>query len=399
MPSVLRLELMSVELPFRNAFRHAAATRASSESVFLKCVTNTGAVGFGESLPREYVTGETRDGVFDLLQKVVLPRLVGMEFNSMTDVYRFLSACDGKAPPEWVSASTPQSAAWSAVDLALLDAFGNAFRQPVRLANNGPGSSTLRYGGVVSAGTGWNFWISLLKLRAYGLKDVKLKVGKTDVVSCARKARRVMSRRSTLRVDANMAWNESEALENIRALDQVGIQCVEQPLAASDLDGQAKLVREAQTEIIADESFNDGASLELLLSRRACTGVNVRISKCGGLVAAARRCEEALGAGLTLQIGCQVGESSLLSAAQLILIAAVPQAKYLEGCYGKRLLREDPVHPCLQLSYGGRPPKLPAGDGLGVNMDEMELNRWVGKRAVIESPRKTTKERHYVTYR
>ena len=61
MPSVLRLELMSVDLPFRHAFRHAAATRASSESLFLKCVTDTGAVGFGESLPRKYVTGETRD--------------------------------------------------------------------------------------------------------------------------------------------------------------------------------------------------------------------------------------------------------------------------------------------------------------------------------------------------
>ena len=208
-----------------------------------------------------------------------------------------------------------------------------------------------------------------------------------------------MPKHSTLRVDANMAWDGPEALENLRALERVGIQCVEQPLATSDLEGQTKLVRETPTEIIADESFTDCASLELLLSRRACTGINVRISKCGGLVAAARRCEEASNAGLTVQIGCQVGESSLLSAAQLVLISAAPQAKYLEGCFGKHLLQEDPVHPCLQFSYGGRPPKLPAGAGLGVKVDERELNRWVGKRAVIELPRQTTKEKHHVTYR
>jgi muconate cycloisomerase len=150
---------------------------------------------------------------------------------------------------------------------------------------------------------------------------------------------------------------------------------------------------------MADESFSDRASLELLLNRRACSGINVRISKCGGLVAAARRCEEALRAGLTVQIGCQVGESSLLSAAQLVLISAVPQAIYLEGCYGKHLLRDDPVRPCLQFGYGGRPPKLPEGPGLGVHVDEAKLNQWVSRHAVVEAPTKAPEEKHHVTCR
>jgi alpha/beta hydrolase fold len=64
-----------------------------------------------------------------------------------------------------------------AVDLALLDAFGRAFSQPVRLAEKTPGSNSLRYSGVVSADAGWTFAVSLLKLRLYGLKQVKLKVG------------------------------------------------------------------------------------------------------------------------------------------------------------------------------------------------------------------------------
>jgi muconate cycloisomerase len=390
---------MCVDLPFRHAFRHSAATRATSESLFLKCVTDTGAVGFGESLPREYVTGETRDGSFALLREAILPRLIGMEFDSMVEVFGFLSACDGKSPPEWVSAQTPQTAAWCVVDLALLDAFGCAFEQPVRLAERALDDVALRYGGVVSASAGWKLAISLLKLRAYGLMDVKLKVGKRDVVSCARLARRILPKRSTLRVDANMAWTVPEALERIQALERVGVQCVEQPLPASDLEGQARLVRETHTEIMADESFNDGASLELLVNRRACTGINVRISKCGGLVAAARRCNEALSAGLTIQIGCQVGESSLLSAAQLILLSATPQAQYLEGCYGKHLLREDPVHPGLQFSRGGRPPKLPEGAGLGVRVNEKELNRWTTQHAVIELPSISTKGKHHVTHR
>jgi L-alanine-DL-glutamate epimerase-like enolase superfamily enzyme len=222
-----------------------------------------------------------------------------------------------------------------------------------------------------------------MKLRLYGITNVKLKITKENLLSSVRLARRVLGRKAALRVDANMSWSVAEALANVRALSQFGIHCVEQPWEGAALEGHARLVRETEAEIIVDEGFTDRASLQRLLQRQACSGINVRISKCGGLVAARRRCEEARRAGLVLQIGCQVGESSLLSAAQRILITAVREAKYLEGCYGKHLLREDPVFPNLQLGYGGRLPGLPESPGLGVTVDEAKLNRWVSKRALV----------------
>jgi len=396
MPRVSQCEVMSVDLPFRKAFRHAAATRTSSESLFVKCSTDAGSVGFGESLPREYVTGETRDVAFDLLETIILPRLVGTKFHCMEEVYRFLGDCDGKAPPEWVDPDRPQHAAWCAAELALLDAFGRVFQTPVwsgdRINKGAP-----CYSGVVSAHSHeWKSWWSLLKLRLYGITNVKMKITKEHLLSSARRARCVLGRKAALRVDANMLWNVEEALEAIHALSQFGIHCVEQPVDRFDLEGHARLVRETEAEIIVDEGFTDRASLEGLVRRQACSGISVRISKCGGLVAARRRCDEARRAGLVLQIGCQVGESSLLSAAQRILIAAVWEPKYLEGCYGKHLLWEDPVFPNLQLGYGGRIPGLPGGPGLGVTVDERKLNRWVSKRAIVNrgaSNHETRKEK------
>src|SRR6185503_6768977 len=138
-------------------------------------------------------------------------------------------------------------------------------------------------------------------------------------------ARRILGKRTALRLDANMAWDSAEALEHIRALQQLDIRCVEQPLPANNSADLAMLVRESGAEIIADEGFTDAASLRQLLARRACQGVSVRISKCGGLVASAARCAEVRRAGLLLQVGCQVGESSLLSAAQRILISGTVQ--------------------------------------------------------------------------
>jgi hypothetical protein len=75
-------------------------------------------------------------------------------------------------------------------------------------------------------------------------------------------------------------------------------------------------------------------------------------------------------------VGCQVGESSLLSGAQLGLLAQVPDVAYVEGCFGRFLLREDVARPILQFGYGGRPPRPTCGPGLGVEIDEGTLQRW-----------------------
>ncbi|HEY0549770.1 MAG TPA: hypothetical protein VGF13_09215, partial [Verrucomicrobiae bacterium] len=90
MPRIASFELWSVDLPFRHAFKHAAAERRQSDSLFLQCTLDDGTIGFGESLPRVYVSGETRDGAFELLSTRVLPRLIGRSFAHMADLRAFL---------------------------------------------------------------------------------------------------------------------------------------------------------------------------------------------------------------------------------------------------------------------------------------------------------------------
>jgi L-alanine-DL-glutamate epimerase-like enolase superfamily enzyme len=382
MPTVTELQLFAVDLPFKTAFRHAAAVRTTSESLFLRMTLDSGVDGWGEALPRAYVSGESRQDAFALLRDQVLPSLIGRTFQSLPEVFSFLEKCDGKAPSEWVPPHVPQTSAWCCVDLALLDAFGRESGHPVSPGGQPPGGALerYRYSGVVSAGQGWPYVKSLLKMRAYGFPQVKLKLGQEGALEAARTARRLLGRRVDLRVDANMAWDVDQALEVIQQLRTVGIRSFEQPTAAGDLTGLARLVRESSAGIVVDEGLSDRESLQALITHRACTGANVRISKCGGLVGAYARCREALDAGLMLQVGCQVGESSLLSAAHLALLSALaplrPGVRYAEGCFGRHLLREDPASPLVQFGYGGRPPRRPAGTGLGVQIDQTMLVRW-----------------------
>jgi L-Ala-D/L-Glu epimerase len=390
MPTITELRLLAVDLPFKAPFRHAAAARTTSESLFLRARLDGGAEGWGESLPRAYVSGESREEAFALLRDAILPALVGRSFPSLPDVSSFLEKCDGKAPSEWVRPEVPQSSAWCSVDLALLDAFGRASGQPASLGDQPPAAAALeryRYSGVVSAGRGWSYAVSLLKMRAFRFPHVKLKLEHDGALAAARTARRLLGRRVDLRVDANMAWDVEQALEVIGQLREVGIGSFEQPIAAGDLAGLARLVAESSAGIVADEGLTDRDSLQTLISHRACTGANVRISKCGGLVGAHARCREALDAGLMLQVGAQVGESSLLSAAHLTLLSALapltPGVRYAEGCFGRHLLREDPVSPLLQFRYGGRPPRRPPGAGLGVQVDQAMLERWAVDQAHV----------------
>jgi L-Ala-D/L-Glu epimerase len=184
-----------------------------------------------------------------------------------------------------------------------------------------------------------------------------------------------------------MAWDVEQALEVIHQLRTVGIRSFEQPVAADDLTGLARLVAESSGHIMVDEGLTDRESLQRFITHRACTGANVRISKCGGLVGAYARCREALDAGLMLQVGCQVGESSLLSAAHLALLSALapltPGVRYAEGCFGRHLLREDPVSPLVQFGFGGRLPRRPPGAGLGIRVDQVILQRWAVDQAMI----------------
>ncbi len=383
MSIIKAFELRAVDLPFKNPFKHSAAERRSSYSILLKCVTEDGVAGYGECLPREYVTGESRHWAFNLLAEKILPRLVGRSFASLNEVKAFLSACDGKAPPDWVDPDIPQTAAWATVDLALLDTFGKVHDTLVRLGPKKDLPADFRYSVVSSASRGLKAWRSFLLYRLMGFQAAKLKIGSDTAEETARLARRLMGGRCDLRVDANMAWDVPSAIASMRALSRWGIRSFEQPVAADDIDGLATLVKETGLGVMADESLNDADSLETLIQRKASTAINARISKCGGLVATYNRCRRALEAGLTVQVGCQVGETSLLSAAQLILIAAVRKVTYGEGCFGHHLLRQDPFLPLVQFGRGGLPPALPEGPGLGVRVQEDIVKRHTAQTRVI----------------
>ena len=343
MPTVTDLRLFAVDLPFKVTVRHAAAARTSSESLFLRARLDNGAEGWGESLPRAYVSGESREQAFALLRDTILPALAGQSFRSLPEAVSFLEKCDGKAPPEWVRPEVPQTSAWCGVDLALLDAFGKASGEPAGPAvpdGQAPAAAGLeryRYSGVVSAGHGWPYATSLLKIRAFGFRQVKLKLEREGAVRAARTARRLLGRRVDLPRRRQHGLGRRAGPPAHRAAPGGRDPLVR----AADRQHRPGRPDPAGGRVVGPDHGRRGPDRPRLLAAlhrppRLHRGERADL-KVQGLIAASARCREALAAGLVLQVGCQVGESSLLSAAHLRLLSSL--APLAPGYATPRLLR------------------------------------------------------------
>ncbi len=383
MAHIKRFEVFAVDLPLKKPFTYADEERSVSDSIFVKGITDTGTVGFGETVPRQAVTGESRDYAYELLRDSILPHLIGKRFNSFEDVRQFLYRCDGKAPSLFPDAHLPQNSSWCAAELTLLDAFGREFNESLFGQLDTRAKRMHRYSGIVLSDEGIKFFSAAMKMLIYGFPLVKIKVGKATDLAAIRGLKNLLGSTVELHVDAEMTWNAETARALIPALREIGVNYFEQPLAKDDIEGLARLREQTKADIIADESFTDRVSLDTLIAQNACSAVNIRIAKCGGLIASQRFVLEAVAAGLTVKVGAYVGESSLLSAAQVALITQFPEIKYVEGCFGAHALKEDPVSPLMQFRQGGRLPPVPKGYGFGTTVDEDVLRRFTVRTDVV----------------
>jgi muconate cycloisomerase len=108
---------------------------------------------------------------------------------------------------------------------------------------------------------------------------------------------------------------------------------------------------------------------------------NIRITKCGGLLAARRMADIGDAAGLACQLGAHPGESAILAAAGRHFATRTPVLRYLETP-GNILLKRDIARSRLLPSRGGLAPAL-TGPGLGVEVEESRLEPFISSRRCV----------------
>ncbi|MCG6944934.1 MAG: dipeptide epimerase [Deltaproteobacteria bacterium] len=361
-----QIKLLSLQIPLCMPIKHYLAEHTYSENLVVKVVADSGVVGFGEGIARQYVTGEVMESSLRFLQDHLIPELNGFHPSGPTDLIQTL----GELFTEENRAQAP--AACCALELAILDAAGKTWGQSVAQML-GRGDQPLIYSAVIPMMSHPSFHRLLHLIRDMEMSYVKIKVGNerdTEILSLARE---ILGPKVDIRVDANGAWSSEEAGKRIAAMMAYGISAVEQPVPKKDLQGLKRVSEQVEIPIVADESLCLERDAERLASLNACQVFNLRLSKCGGILAAIRLYEIGRKKAIAAQLGCQVGETGILSAAGRQL-AVNRKFLYLEGSYSSYLLKNDIVNEPVEFGPGGVARPL-AGHGLGVSVNEETLQR------------------------
>ncbi len=355
------MNIWQVKLPFTLPVRHNLADHRSVDNIIVAVTTSSGAVGYGEGIPRSFVTGETLTASLNFLKTQLVPRVISQRWANPRVLRDFLA----DLWEESGAAATP--AAFCALETALLDAAGQSWGMTVAVLLELPACYPVVYSAVLPLASPehmTHFWGLIKKFQ---IRHVKVKVGTPDDEATVRATREALGPDVDLRIDANAAWSPEVAIAQIRRLAPYRLSAVEQPVAKDDIDGMRLVSQSVDIPVIADESLCSAADARRLIQMGACQILNIRISKCGGLTQAVNICRLAQEAGLKCQLGSHVGETSLLAAAGRHFAMGLPQLCYVEGSLAPLYLSQDLVDTPVFFGPGGRGPALPT-PGLGVRV-------------------------------
>jgi L-alanine-DL-glutamate epimerase-like enolase superfamily enzyme len=360
------IALHHLEIPLRSVFKHALAERRKTEAIVVAMRAETGMVGYGEILPREYLTGETIDRALRQTAPEIARRMLGKEFAGKDEVVGYLRAELDRVARDL--------ACFCGFEIALLDLAGQTFGFPLGAVLGA------EPGGELPAGVAIGFEVQTKALPKYcaalrlsGKRQVKLKVGLSDDLERLTIASHIFE--MPLRLDANGAWISSEkAVRELASFLGRGIPlaCIEQPIPAGDLDGLRRVREQTRIPVMVDESLCTLEDADRLIEARAADLFNVRLAKCGGLLGSQRLVQRAKQAGLSCHLGTLVGETGILSRAAEMFGRFVPDLECLDGKgQNEFLLAEDLLeNPRDAREADARDP------GLGIRVSELRLARY-----------------------
>ena len=373
----MRVVWETITLELRTTFSTAHGASDQRDNVLVR-IQHQGRVGLGEAAGLRYL-GESPEGVEADLRATA----AALEAGEPDDPWE----------PAHLLQRLPRArshAARAAVDMALHDLWGQTRGLPLwRLlglgdadAEGGPGqrpadgaqptSRTERPADATQPTSRTrlpptSFTISLDTPRRMArlarearMPILKLKLGgpgrREDDDEAAVAAVRAAVPEATIRVDANAGWNLEQATRLIPRLLRHGVELVEQPLAATDVDGLRELRDRVDAPIFGDESVRTAADIPTLSD--ALDGVVIKLMKCGGVLAAKKAIATARRHGLRIMMGCMVESSvGVTAAAQLAHLCD------LTDLDGPLLLTKDPFS---GLTYDGARITLSDLPGLGV---------------------------------
>ncbi|MBC7795726.1 MAG: enolase [Pyrinomonadaceae bacterium] len=371
-------KIYALQIPFVEAFAHSAKTRKFSDSFVVRLTAEDGANGYGEGVARQYVTGETVETSIAFIKNHIFPLIETTDFDHIkidAEPLNSLEQISGIFTDEDFANNVVFHAARAAIESALIDCLLKSGRKSLAQILP-PKRDFVTYSGVITTGTTEKAVQHAKRFKLFGISQLKIKIANDENdVSRVAAIRQAVGERVSLRLDANAAFDLKGAIAMSEKMFRFGVDVIEQPIPRGNLSEWAELKKRSMIPIMADESIVTRADAQELIENRACDFFNLRISKCGGIANVLKLAQTAQKAGIRLQLGCQVGETSILSAVGRHVAAHLETLEYVEGSFGNLLLTEDVGRTNINFGHGGRAPLI-RGDGIGIEIREEILEKY-----------------------
>ncbi|HOZ51209.1 MAG TPA: dipeptide epimerase [Chitinophagaceae bacterium] len=280
---MINIKYKSISTPFHHPFTTAHGLKTHQPALLIALSFN-GITGFGEAPAIHYYNVTVDSMIDELVSKIEI-----LQRYSFTEPERFWHFCHHLFPHS--------SFLVCALDMAYWDMYAKINRKPIYQIKSLPWENIPLTDYTIGLDTIPNM---LKKIKEKPWPIYKIKCSGKDDVEIIKALRQETD--AIFRIDANASWLVDEALEMLPVLAEYNIEMIEQPLAKDDWQGMKILKQETTIPLFADESCVSESDVE-----RCCEvfdGINIKLTKCGGLTPAFRMIEKAKSLNKKVMMGC-----------------------------------------------------------------------------------------------
>lgn len=319
---IQQIETFSAAIPLKKAFKTALRTVTVAETIVVKVICDNGIIGYGEAPPTHVITGDTLASIHYTITNVISPALIGVSCLERERIFEKLN-----------HVIVGNTSAKAAVDMAIYDCIAQH-------ANMSLG----QFLGGYQTNIATDYTVSVNSpeemaqdAEAYvkdGFSVLKVKVGKDVIEKDIQRIQAIRKRVGpdiTIRLDANQGWNPKEAVRAIQKMEELGlgIEFIEQPVKAHDLQGLKYVTDNTQIPIMADESVFSASDAKTVLELGAADLINIKLMKSGGIQEAIKIAKLADVYGVTCMVGSMI-ETKIGITAAAHFAASQPNVHYYD---------------------------------------------------------------------
>ncbi|MDF4204414.1 dipeptide epimerase [Maribacter sp. SA7] len=293
----MQVHLKKYTLPLKHTFSISRESHDFQDTM-IASLSLDGKTGYGEATSNPYYKITTQSMMDEI--NAIVSDIESFEFTTPEVFHAFLVR------------KGLSNFAICALDLAAHDLYGKLLGKPLyeiwgtSIKNYPTTNYTI---GIASID------VMLAKMQEMPWPIYKIKLGTSDDVAIVRELRKHTD--AIFRIDANCAWTAQETIHNAPLLKELGVEFLEQPLKADDWSGMEEVMHHSVLPVIADESCIVESDVEKCALH--FSGINIKLTKCGGLTPALRMIKKAKELGISVMVGCMTESTVGISAiAQLI---------------------------------------------------------------------------------